>query len=651
MSDIDQMREIPQISIPASAIPDLAKWIEDEINRSLAERADLESKITEWYKLYEAIPKVSRKTFPWDGAANFVVPSVAIAVESIVSRFVGAIFGAGDPWKAVPKSAKWVEVANPIERWINWVGREVLHIYTVMESFLLASSKTGTGILKLTWEVNKRKVVMANSAGGTDVQEITIHDGPVLRNVPLIDFVISSDALAPMDIQTCEWVAHRTTKTKKQLIELEKSQIYTDIEKVIPNFRTTVTEAESQINTQVGINPTEYKDYEIWEVWCSYDIDGDGIPEELVVDIHLETKTVLRAIYNPYRHQERPFHMVRHMPRDNHILGIGLGQMLKDVQEETTTMRNQRVDNATLANMKIYKRKVGCKVSHKDIYPGAVVAVNDPDDLTNMDMGVEHSSLLSEELHANSIGEKRSGVSDYTVGRESAAIGSRATATSTLALIGEGNKRFQFTIRDIKYVMSNVAHQIVGLYQQFAPSGRVYYEMFSDDEKALVGQYFNLPPEISRDNIVLDIPAVDEVNNKSMQQQTSIALMEMLEKYFTGVIQALSLTVNPMVPDSAKKVAMEGAFAATKLWERTLESFDIVDTKSYVPDLMEAFGGGNQGSVGGRSAGGVLENTPAEVPGMAGNMPGGIVPGIGPAENVQTPGQSGNAQYGGGSPI
>jgi hypothetical protein len=651
VSDIDSSRDIPQISIPKEAMSELSKWIEDEINRALAERSDLEAKIAEWYKLYEAIPKVSRKTFPWDGASNLVVPTTAIHVESIVARFMNAIFGAGDPWKAIPKSSAWADVANPIERWINWVGRDVLNLYNVMESFLLASAKVGTGILKLTWEVHKRKVVMANRAGGTDVQEITVHDGPMLRNVPLIDFVFSSDALAPMDIQTCEWVAHRTVKTRKQLMELQSSGVYTNVEKILPNFRSTITDAELQINDQVGINPTEYRDYEIWEVWCSYDVDGTGIPAELVVDIHLDTKAVLRAIYNPYRHQERPFHIVRHMPRDNHLLGIGLAQMLQDVQEETTTIRNQRVDNATLANMKIYKRKIGCKVSHKDIYPGAVISVNDPDDLTNMDMGMEHASLLSEELHANSIGEKRSGVSDYTVGRESAAIGSRATATSTLALIGEGNKRFQFTIKDIKHVMANIPHQIIGLYQQFAPDSRVFYEMFSEKEKALVGKYFQLPPEISRDNIVLDILAIDEVNNKAMQQQISVALMEMLEKYYTGIIQALSLTVNPNVPDSARKVAMDGALAATKLWERILESFDIVDTKAYVPDLMEVFGEGKQGNPGGGQAGGILGNTSEQVPGMEGNISNGAVPGAGLTENIQAPGENRGTQYGGGSPI
>jgi hypothetical protein len=606
---------IPQINIQGD-LDDLSNWIVDEINRALAERTELDSNIAEFYRLYEAEPLMKKKTFPWDGASNLVVPVIATAVEAIVARLVGAIFATHDLWTTAPRSAAWVPVAKPIERWINWVQREQLKAYDTVVSLLLSSSKVGTGILKLVWEKKERNVV-TNSGDGTQFEKIVIHEGPVLRNVPLIDFLFSSDALAPQDIQTCEWVAHRTIMTWKQLKELETSGIFTNVDRIVKNPRTAISEVEEQTQTTIGVTPLEYKDYEIWEVWASYDTNEDGILEEVLVNIHLETKTCLRAIYNPYRHQERPFHMVRHMPRDNHLLGIGLCQMLKDIQAEICTLHNQRIDNATIANCNAFTRTTGCKVSRLDIFPGAVIPVNSDGDIKPLEMGREHPTQLQEELHTGTLAEKRSGVSDYTVGRESAAIGSRATATSTMALIAEGNKRFQFIIRDIREVLTGIAHQIISLYQQFS-LGSVSFEMFSDEERRYVTEYLQLPLELSRNNIMLDVPTVDEGNNKSIKQQTSMSLMGMVKPFYEGIVQALMIAQNQQIPQPIKDVALQGAVAATKLWEKVLESFDIVDTMSYVPNMEEIIGGsqGSQGSI---------------IPGQTGNVLGagqGMAPGI-----------------------
>jgi len=577
--------ESAQIDIPEEELDTLANWAYNEIEEAKAEVSDMEDNVVEWERLYEQRPRVGRKDFPWDGASNLVVPIVATAVDTILARMLNSVFGGKDLWLGTGKAAKWVELADPIGKWINWVGTEVMKMYKVCQSWFKACVKTGTGILKLPWVRRKRNVKYKDGSGAVITEQILMHDGPKPENVSVVDFLVSNDAIHTQDIQNCEWVAQRSLYTWKNLKEMENSGVFKNVDKVKDTPRSMPTDLEEEVQENTGVTINDYKDYEVWEVWASYDVDGDGSLEEIVLNIHLETLTVLRAVYNFYRHQERPFHLIRFVPRENSIYGIGIGQMLEDIQEEVSTIHNQRLDNATLSNTTVFKRRKGITLGPEEIYPGAFLDVDEIDDIAELHMGQKHHTLLPEEMHTNSLGEKRTGVSDYTVGRESGAIGSRATATSTLALIQEGNKRFQMTIRDIREALNDIAHQTIMLYQQFAKDNKVMYEIFSDKERALVKRYFNLPPEFSRANILIDTPAISEAHNKDVQKQSYMTLMQIVKMYYEGLMQAFGMAANPNAPPQMKELAKQGAVAASRIWGKVLEAFDIVDSDSYVPDV------------------------------------------------------------------
>lgn len=575
-----------QINIPEQAQEALANWIYTEIETSKAERQQLNDKVVEWERLYSARPKVHNKTFPWDHASNLVVPTIATAVDTVLARMLNAIFGSRDVLTAVGKSPDWADLADPLEKWLNWVGREVMNLYAICQTWCLSCVKYGTGILKLPWEQRRRNVTYKKD-GEITQETIWLHNGPLPQNINITDFYVSNDAIHTQDIQGCEWVAHRTLYTWKRLKELETSGIFMDVDRIKDWRRTETTDLEDEVERNTGHEVNDYKDYDIWEIWCSYDTTGSGVLDELVVSIHLETRTILRAVYNFYRHQERPFHLIRYMVQDNSIYGIGLGQMLADIQEEISTIHNQRLDNATISNTTAFKRRRGTTVGQEKIYPGAFIDVDELDDIAELSMGTKHHTLLPEELHTNSIGEKRTGVNDYTVGRESGAIGSRATATSTLALIQEGNKRFQMTIRDIREALNNIAHQTIMLYQQFSGDDDVMYEMFSEKDKMIIQKYLHLPSELSRANVLIDTPAISESNNKDIQKQTYMTLMGVVQQFYRGLMEGFSVAVDPRAPEPMKNLAIQGATAASKIWERVLEAFDIVDAESYTPDIEQ----------------------------------------------------------------
>ncbi len=643
----------------------LSEWLQNEIEISKREKETLTSNLAEWERLYEARPKVPRKTIPWDGASNLVVPVIATAVDAVLARLIDAIFGADKLWNLKQRSAKWTDLVQPMEVWLDWVQQNVMQMYQVCQRWLLSCAKFGTGVLKLPWERTLRNIVYADGQGGTQSDIVVTHDGPLPKAVALSDFFTSSDITGAMDIQQCEWVAERGVMTYKMLKEKEASGTFFDVDSILGEKRTQpLDDVETEISTNVGIEISEYKDWEIWEVYCSYildvpepsqggDISTGAIPAELIVTIEPTSGHILRAVYNFYRHQERPFHVIRWMPREKSFYGIGLCQMLADIQEEVTTIHNQRLDNATLSNTKIFKKVKGANLGPLDVYPGAFLEVDNVEDIEEFDLGTEHSTLLPEELHSVSIGEKRSGVSDYTVGRESAAIGSNATATSTIALIREGNKRFRMSIKDVREALNKIAHQVIMLYQQFAPEGEVMYEIFDDEEKALVAQYFNLPFEYTKTHVYIDTPALSESNNQEIERQTYMTLLEVIEKFYMGIGNAVMVMSNPMVAQypAVQQVAAQGIQAATGILERLLESFEIRDTKRFVPDvdalLQAAVMSQQMGEIYGQSAAqGAQSGSNGAAQGNAGQKQQSP---MGASQRSPTSGQGQGAQGGNGS--
>lgn len=599
-----------EIDVPDEEIEGLSEWLVQEIQLAESERQQLDLDLVKWEQQYEARPDQEKKSFPWENASNLVSPVIATAVDSIVARFLSATFGGKELWTTVPRSANWTQLADPMEHWLNWVGKEVMNMYRVCQQWYIQAAKVGTGILKLPWERRIREIRYADSKVGDVHEFVVMHDGPAPQVVPLSDFWFSSDAYSTGDIQTCEWIAHRLSLSWKALKEREASGIYQNVDRIRSDTKSQSSTMEIEQQRNVGVEITVHKDYELFEVWCSYILKNPKgasstsaptgsatgapsdiqVPAELVVTIERQTGTIIRAVYNFYRHQERPFHVIRHMPRDSGILGIGIAKMLTDIQEEISTIHNHRLNNYTIANTRVFKRKRTALIGATDIYPGAFLDVDDMDDIMPMELGSEHSPLLQEELHTSAIGEKRTGVSDYTVGRESAAIGSHATATSTMALIAEGNKRFQMTIRDIREALGNIAHQAIMLYQQFAPDNQVMYEIFDAKEKVWVEKFFSLPLEYTRSNVIIDTPAISEVQNKEVAKQSYLMLMKVAQEYYQGIFQAMGIAVSPQAPQQVKEMAIEAVRTGSRIWERTLEAFDFRDANTFIPDIDAMFG-------------------------------------------------------------
>jgi|SRR5579864_12604 len=106
--------------------------------------------------------------------------------------------------------------------------------------------------------------------------------------------------------------------------------------------------ARGEISTVVS------KDIELVEVWGYWDLDGDGKEEPCQIVI-ANRQVVVRAVPNPFDHQEVPLVKVCFCKVPLEWYGIGLVEPVLSLQNETNLVRRQRLDNVNLLINQMYK--------------------------------------------------------------------------------------------------------------------------------------------------------------------------------------------------------------------------------------------------------------------------------------------------------
>jgi hypothetical protein len=131
------------------------------------------------------------------------------------------------------------------------------------------------------------------------------------------------------------------------------------------------------------ISTVTSKDIELIEVWGYWDLDGDGKDEPCQVVI-ANRQVVVRAVPNPFDHQEVPLVKVNFCKVPLEWYGIGLVEPVLSLQNETNLVRRQRLDNVNLLINQMYKAlatDTSIDVDKLTASPSGVVLVDDMNNL------------------------------------------------------------------------------------------------------------------------------------------------------------------------------------------------------------------------------------------------------------------------------
>ncbi|KKL53924.1 hypothetical protein LCGC14_2270550, partial [marine sediment metagenome] len=546
-------------------------WLSSEVTLIWEDKEDIVNDWKLWQKQYWAQPESTVKNFPFQRAANIVIPLTAIAVEAVHARIMNTIFSVKPFWSIRPRTSRWVESAKPVEEFLQAEveNENSLDAYAFCSDSLMELVKLGTGIGKSGYEKTIKKSVRTGTDGGNEPFYTVTNNGSTLEYVASANFLMRA---GEQDPQIAAIVGEEHAFTWGQMKKMVQSgRMMKDAVEGIRHWAAT-TESEHSGSASSYVDAIEKLDkfeprwhdkFRVQELWCSFDIDGvDGEDEEIIVDYHHASSTILSIHYNWYSDLHRPYRVTQYVKVEGRFWGLGIGKQNEQFQTIITTIKRQSLDNATLANMRMLAVKKQSGISSDEpIFPGKIWFLDDPSrDVQVLQMSEIYQSAYANEQSIQLYSDKRTGVNETLLGIP--AQGTPGTATGDLARIAEGNKRFDLVLRNIRRWLGLLGQDVLSNYQQFGDQQRHWLVL--EEEGGWVERVLNMPQQLVRSGAIVELSATSSITNRQVEQQQWMSLFTVISNYYQKIIELSNLFQDPKLLAAVAQRAVAASDEAMK---------------------------------------------------------------------------------------
>jgi hypothetical protein len=605
----------------------LISYLDDELYMHYGERGQWLDDIIQHQKDYWAKPTREKATFPYSGAATIIIPLTAIAVEAVHARVMTTLFSLPQLVSATAIDPKWADAVRPVERAID-KELKLMKFRDVLDSSLLECEKFGNGIGKVGYERMVRTAIRTNADGEDEEFEVVIREGPNICATPLSRFLLP---FYSQDPQTSPWVGEEHSRTPYEILQMENSGFFRPgTFAKLENWIQMEGESGKFEKSQEQLEKTQqgWPSKIDWkEIWLTFNVDGNdnGKQHEIVVHYHQEAQLVMSVRYNWNSDLRRPYRLAKYFPVEHRWRALGICKKNEQFQREVTTQHRQRLDNATLANMRMFKVHKNSGYGPKEpIFPGKMWFLDDMTHIDSIQLGEIYPSAYNNEQATLMFSQQRTGVNETILGMPQA--GTPGTATSDLARIQEGNKKFDYIYQNIGSFVNELITDSACAIQQFGPRNIEYFNRAEGGN--LVRQFFALPESSIRDGLVLEFSRAGQQKNDILDRQNWTQIAGLLTQYFTGVLQLSQLSGDQNI---TQLIARKGITSATEAMQQILESFNIRNIDRVI--LKELLTG---------AANGGLNSTGSSSGGIGGPQQIGSLPRMGNSNQIISPFTSSN---------
>jgi hypothetical protein len=398
--------------------------------------------------------------------------------------------------------------------------------------------------------------------------KITTYDGPDVIPISREDWVISSDAMTVEDAFLCGF---RTYLRRPQIDSRVKTGFYDKAvkEKLTAGDAPDKTKKDRAEDAFKRMVEDEKSKFEIWEIWLKYDVDEDGEEDDIVVTFHRSSRTILRAIYNPFFIGFRPFVPFLYNPTEFQFDGRGLVEALEKSQLEVDAIHNQRRDRATLLNGPIFVIQEGTQIDNFKFAPGMVYTTSGiPKEVVSvLDFsGGAYPESFTEEQQIISYMQQVAGVGPANLGQS---VTERPVAKETIALIQETNKKRKSEIDSYRDSIAQIGKLAMEMWAQYQPQ----YTYYKKGEAGLESKTIEFPLEYLWDGLKVDLVASSEMLNTEARREIALASYQLLSDYYTKLAGMAQAMVSPQVPPAFKEFLMGAAKASEKVIGQAIRDF------------------------------------------------------------------------------
>ena len=572
---------------------DFEDWIGQEIHYAVGNRGDLESKwsqdIVQWRArvVGDGVGDV-----PFVGASDLEMPLTAIHTDPVYADFMQTLHMPQDFWSIVGKRPDTVDVAKPLQQYLSLVERNFIQMRKVNKRSFLDMIIHGTCIYK-DHIIHERHRVATFDEGGRPYKTVTRYQ-PAVQHVPLQDFIIPAyawdiDADAPNG--PAPWVSHRFYLTKGEFSAKAKAP-----EGFLPDYDpaavSKVMRWDQDIEDPLREEQEREDSYQPWqnlkitlhEVWARFDVDGDGLEEDVVVVFHYDSRTILRATHNPFLHGKRPFEAGSYLPGLG-FYGLGLAEQDEWAQLASSRILNAVIDNALLSNSIMLSVPQGMNMhADESIYPGRVWYTAQGERVQGIQMGRPVPGMYQLLNMFSQWSEQRTGVSELRQGNVSQLPG-RTPATTILSVLQEGNKRFDMILGNMREgTFANIGERMLQNLAQISKQDDRWVKLAHEalgpvDGDTIAGVLRAEPAEVA-EAFGVSVTATSSQTNREIEKQNLNGLGQYLGQTYPMLLQFAQGIGDPALLQETMRAGFMGT---VEMQKRMLEAYDIQNAEVYVP--------------------------------------------------------------------
>ena len=319
----------------------------------------------------------------------------------------------------------------------------------------------------------------------------------VLFDAPRVELLKAEDFVVPFhgggNVQRLPWCDQNMWYSEDELRQkVAQKRFYKDaVTRLIEGEPGPETPAGQDTSVQEardrseGVTPdpassVKKDEYPVIESYRRYDMDEDGMSEEIVVWVSPELPDMILGwdyLDNVYSHGKRPYVVGRYLTLPGRFYGLSFPEVIRDVQDEINTIHNQRVDSGTIQNTPggFFRASMTMGPGAQFVKPGMWTPVDNPQtDVREYKWNGTPVWGQNEEALLYQYFERLTGLTDLALGRQPNRVGATRTASGTAALLSEAGLRFKTSMESFQRFWLEIFDHILALDQQYLPDGKEF---------------------------------------------------------------------------------------------------------------------------------------------------------------------------------
>lgn len=532
----------PEVKMTDAGLSRLAQYLDFEISAARSERWDFIMRLARFKEKYRTKFPEFPKDWPIANSSQIVVPVIKTAVHTLGARIYQTLMAAEPPASIRTQDPNYQDFAFDYEKFLETYMDERIDLPAILDSWTTEIIKLGTGVLEVTTRLDRRAQVEFDPVSQQYQKKVVDLAGPVWYHIPLEDFWIRP---AYTDADKAPWCGKEIRPTWSEIKDMAMSgeldpALIDNIWKYGPDTQFGVPETVKKQEELEKLKPNDRSTFSLFEISVRWDVDGDGVDEELMVYFHQPSRTILRRKYSGFA--RRPWRVGRFIPIEHWFYGEGMCEILEHLQEEISTIHNQRIDNATIANLRIIlvARLIKGLRPGDRLWSGKVVRVQDVKaDVGTLQLGDVYPSTVQNETLSNQYVERVSGIGEAAAG--TARPVTRTTATAQLALLEELNRRFDKVVKGLRRTLRDCYRDTSNLFFKMGTGG-LAEEWLGQTRGQRLEQFLMLPADVIQRKLKIQVLATRSTVNREVEFQSQVAVWQLLQQFWGQILQTAQMT-------------------------------------------------------------------------------------------------------------